>query len=229
MDSKRRKILQVVAGTVVTGGVLTALPRAHGQLNRPPGALTEPEFLARCQRCMRCVDACYPTALGVGHLSDGIENVGTPVLPDPSKCIWCMECVRACPSGALAKVSKTEVSMGVVRIEESKCLAYLKKRRCNDCEKACRDRKAISMKDRRYPVIDPEKCNGCGACLRRCPALKDGAMWLDVTLAKRFDPPAARVLAKLESRTEPEPRPPLAEWARKRLKTLAETYDLDKK
>ena len=60
MDCDRRKFLQVVAGTVVVGGGLSGmagLASGKDDLLRPPGAITEPDFLARCQRCMRCIDA----------------------------------------------------------------------------------------------------------------------------------------------------------------------------
>ncbi len=225
MDGNRRKFLQIVAGGIVSGGVLGMLPRARIKLPRPPGALVEPEFLARCQRCMRCIDACQPTALSLAHPGAGFAAIGTPVL-DYSKCILCMECIRICPSGALAKVAKEELHMGLAVIEQSKCLAYLKKRRCQDCFKACRELKAITMEKKRFPVIDPDKCNGCGACVRRCPEMEKGAIVVDVSYAKRFEPQPERFIARLESRTEVVAPPSLFEWFQKRLITLAQTYGL---
>lgn len=223
MDGNRRKFLQIIAGGIVSGGVLGVLPRARAELPRPPGALVEPEFLARCQRCMRCIDVCQPKALSLAHPGSGFAAIGTPVL-DYSKCIQCMECIRTCPSGALAKVPKEELRMGLAVIEQSNCLAYLKKRRCQDCFKACREQKAITMEKKRFPVIDPEKCNGCGACVRRCPEAEKGAITVDVSHAKRFEPQPERFIARLENRTEAVESPSLTEWIRKRLTTLAQTY-----
>ena len=132
MDRTRRKVLQVVAGALVAGGGLAGVAHGRADLPRPPGAIMEPDFLARCQRCMRCVDACQPAALEVGHLGDGLGNVGTPILLI-DKCIQCMDCARACPSGAITKVSKKELRMGVAIIHEDLCVTYLKKRRCKTC------------------------------------------------------------------------------------------------
>ena len=230
MDCNRRKFLQVVAGSVVVGGGLTCvagLARGKDNLVRPPGALTEPEFLARCQRCLRCVDACQPAALSVAHLGDGLGNVGTPVL-SIDKCIRCMDCVRACPSGALSKVSEKDLRMGVVVINKDACLTYLNKRRCRNCVNACRKYKAIKLEKRRWPVVDAEKCTGCGDCLNRCPEKDKGALYLDLSKIKRFDPPEERVMGKLASRTEEVPQPAFREWIDKRLETLGRVYGLKK-
>ncbi|MBQ5727472.1 MAG: 4Fe-4S dicluster domain-containing protein [Mailhella sp.] len=230
MDCDRRKFLQVVAGTVVVGGGLSGmagLASGKDDLLRPPGAITEPDFLARCQRCMRCIDACEPAALQVAHITDGIANVGTPIL-DIYKCIQCMDCMRVCPSGALAKVAEKELRMGVVVIHKDACLTYLNKRRCKICVDACREFKAIKLEKRRWPVVDAKKCTGCGACLRRCPETERGALTVDTSKIKRFDPPKEKVLEKLESRTEVIPQKTFSEWFSKRMEKLGQAYGLNK-
>ena len=169
-----------------------------------------------------------PGALTVGHLMNGISNIGTPILII-DKCIQCMDCMRACPSGALAKVSKTELRMGVAVIDEKVCLTYRKKRRCKTCADACREFKAITVQKKGYPfpTVNADKCTGCGACVRRCPEKDKHAIYLDLSQAKRFDPPRGAFVAELESRTEP-PNPilTLKEWIYRRVETLANTYGL---
>ena len=45
---------------------------------RPPGALGEKEFLARCIRCLRCVNACPNSAIIVLDDSFGPQSLNTP-------------------------------------------------------------------------------------------------------------------------------------------------------
>lgn len=227
MKVTRRKLLQFAAGGIVTTAVCGAAGLAGAaDLPRPPGALVEEEFLARCARCMRCLDACQPLAIRPGHWLDGPRNLGTPIL-DVSKCITCMECIRTCPTGALSKIPKNEVRLGQMVLNREVCLAWTGKRRCDSCFRACR-KKAISMKDRRYPVIDQNKCEACGMCVRRCPAAKEGALFLDAGLAKRYEPQPGRIITRLEDRVGPYevPPPSYGEWFANRLRILANKYGL---
>lgn len=224
MGLSRRALLQLLASTAVSGGVLglTAVGRAH-DLVRPPGAVAEPDFLAMCARCSRCVDACAPLAISPAHLGSGLANLGTPVL-DTNKCVLCMECLRACPTGALTKIPKEEVFLGTAVIHQETCLAWLKTKRCRDCEKAC-PLKAVEMQEGRFPVIVADKCNGCGICMRRCPT-DPKSITISPEGAKRTARPEARLLASLEDRVGPyeiEP-PPYSTWFVDRLRKLGELY-----
>lgn len=70
---------------------------------RPPGALTEEEFLKTCYRCGSCVDACKPKVIKPIQDNDQ-ELSGTPYIdPDLRACEMCSDlpCVQACPSRAL--------------------------------------------------------------------------------------------------------------------------------
>lgn len=224
MGMSRRTLLQILASAAVSGGVLglTAVGRAH-DLVRPPGAVAEPDFLAMCARCSRCLDACAPLAIMTAPLSGGLANLGTPVL-DTNKCVLCMECIRVCPTGALSKIPKTEVFLGTAVIRQDLCLAWLKTKRCRDCEKAC-PLDAVVMQQGRFPEIVAEKCNGCGICMRRCPT-EPKSIFISPEGARRTARPEARLLAALEDRVGPyevEP-PPYSTWFMDRLRKLGELY-----
>jgi NAD-dependent dihydropyrimidine dehydrogenase PreA subunit len=132
-----------------------------------------------------------------------------------------MECIRTCPTGALKKIPKAEAVIGSIILVQEVCLAWRKIKRCDTCFRACA-MKAVSMKERRYPVIDPAKCDACGVCIRRCP--EPGSLVMSPQGAKRFEPQPGRFIASLEDRVGPYevPPPPFTEWFVKRLRALAE-------
>ena len=165
-------------------------------------------------------------AIRPGHWTDGPRNLGTPIL-DIAKCIRCMACVRTCPTGALTKIPKNEVVLGAITIVQETCLAWKNVRRCDACMRACRS-KAITMKDRRYPVIDLSKCANCGRCLLRCP--EKGALILDPKAAKRYDPPSGIINLKVPDRLGPfDIAPPsYGDWFMARLNFLAQLYGIKK-
>ena len=225
MKISRRSLLQITAGGLVTAAVVGTMGTAGASdLPRPPGALMEDEFLARCARCMRCLDACHPLAIRPAHWLDGTRNLGTPVL-QTDKCISCMECIRACPTGALSKIPKAEVRLGAMILDQGICVSWLGKQRCDKCFRACR-KKAITMKDKRYPVLDQEKCDACGMCIRRCPA--EGALRLDPAGAKRYEPQPGKLITRLDDRVGPYeiPPPSYPEWFANRMRLLAQRYGL---
>ncbi|MEM5788600.1 MAG: 4Fe-4S dicluster domain-containing protein [Syntrophobacteraceae bacterium] len=229
MILSRRAMLQLAASAAASGAImgLTAVGRADN-LVRPPGALEESQFLASCSRCLRCLDACSPLAIKPASVFSGFANVGTPVL-ETSKCILCMECIRACPTGALGKIPKGEVFLGTAVIMKDVCLAWLKTRRCKECEKACK-LEAVVMKENRYPEILADKCNGCGICMRRCPT-EPKSIYISPEGARRTKRQEGRILVSLEDRVGPYdvPPPDFSEWFSNRLEKLAEYYGMSKK
>jgi MauM/NapG family ferredoxin protein len=144
-------------------------------LIRPPGALPEREFRAKCISCGVCVDVWHAMkfdALAIKGFGD-LTNFGTPYLKDVRDfpCTLCMECPKHCPTGALQVVKKEDVKMGMALIDFSLCFGW-NGDVCLSCSKACP--LGASVFDFYYsdwgnqPVIN-EKCVGCGLCVRYCP------------------------------------------------------------
>lgn len=150
---------------------------------RPPGALTEDDFLAACVRCGLCVRDCPYDTLKLAELGDGVAT-GTPYFEARKvPCEMCddIPCVVACPTGALDRelTDIEQARMGLaVLIDQETCLNYLGLR-CDVCYRVCPviDR-AITLErmhnprsDRHalfLPTVHSEHCTGCGKCEQAC-------------------------------------------------------------
>lgn len=139
---------------------------------RPPGAVSEKEFVQRCIKCNKCAQVCPYGSIKMAHLNWG-SRFGTPMIfAREVPCYLCMKCPPVCPSGALDVnlTEKEKVKMGVAVIDTEKCLPY-QGIICRACFERCPIyREAITMKDELYPQLHPEKCTGCGICENVCPA-----------------------------------------------------------
>ncbi len=141
---------------------------------RPPGALVEDDFQKKCIRCGLCKDVCPNQCIDYFDVSSG-TNSGTPyIVPRKQGCILCMKCNNACPSGALQPLKddiesiKATVNMGVASLDKNICYSY-NDRICGVCYRACPLQDiALKIGPWETPIIDTEKCVGCGLCERIC-------------------------------------------------------------
>jgi len=141
---------------------------------RPPGALPEAEFLARCTRCDACVAACPKWAVRKAGAELGPRMAGTPIiLPDEQPCWLCkdMPCIPACEPGALAPLaSPADARMGTIAIRMDACYAA-QGSICETCAERCPVRpEAIRVAFGQAPELSLERCTGCGVCAWLCPA-----------------------------------------------------------
>jgi ferredoxin-type protein NapG len=139
---------------------------------RPPGALPEREFLARCLRCGKCAQVCPYRSIRIAGLLDGLELMGTPFIRARDTPCWlCMKCTAVCPSGALDRKvkAKESVRMGTAAIDRNACLAW-QGTLCRSCYDDCPlFNEALVMDAELRPVVNEKKCVGCGVCEHVCP------------------------------------------------------------
>jgi len=88
----------------------------------------------------------------------------------------CVECTKVCPSGALQRLNpdeKRSYIIGEALVDGSRCFVTLAQKDCDACAAACPfGAIRIHWDDdlyAAYPLIDINRCNGCGACEAVCP------------------------------------------------------------
>ena len=134
---------------------------------RPPYGLDESLFQRECAMCesQACVASCDERIVV-------IQADGTPMLNFvESGCTFCEECANACELNVLSlkHTHTVEKLNATFRISTEDCVAH-NGVICFSCKEPCID-DAILFNGMFNPVIDMDKCTGCGFCLGRCPTL----------------------------------------------------------
>lgn len=142
---------------------------------RPPYALDELDFLLSCTRCDKCIEACPHQVIFSLPARLGAQVVGTPAMDLVNKgCHLCEDwpCVEACEPKALMFPEAEEgeerflPQIAIAEINTHTCLPY-NGPECGACKSSCPVPGALLWKGAK-PVIDPEKCTGCGLCREAC-------------------------------------------------------------
>ena len=148
---------------------------------RPPGTISEEDFLGACVRCGLCVRDCPYDTLKLAELGHEVAT-GTPYfVAREVPCEMCEDipCVAACPTDALSKelTDIRDANMGVaVLTGDDTCYSVTGRGNCQACYLACPIRdEAISMVMKIehgriffVPTVHREHCTGCGMCENDC-------------------------------------------------------------
>lgn len=161
----------------------------------PPGALTANHFAHHCTACQLCVSAC-PN--GVLRPATELGRFMQPELSyERGYCRpECTRCSEVCPVGAIKPITKEEkasMQVGHAVWIRKNCVVITDDVHCGNCERHC-PTGAIQMvpsdennpRSHKIPVINTERCIGCGACENLCPARPYSAIYVEGHLATKI-------------------------------------------
>ena len=190
-DIGRRQAIFGVAAGVLMLPLLKANAMSKrdntGRLVRPPGAVPEDLFSARCLACGQCMKVCPTNAIQPCTLDDGLPRLSTPkIVPRIGACEEkCHVCGNVCPTEALRKLPYEEkrfAKIGTAVIDKNRCLAWEQNKECLVCDEVCPyhaiDPTVLQTARGMFkvPVVDADLCMGCGMCEQRCPIFDTAAI-----------------------------------------------------
>ena len=155
-DLSRRGLILAGGGLLLASmwgvGGLAGANRNAG-LIRPPGALDEERFLARCLRCGQCMRICPANIIQPALLEAGVQGLWTPAINyriSRSGCLPnCIACGQVCPTAAIRPLSLEEkqgagefaaqgpIRMGTAFVDRGRCLPWAMDRPCLVCHELC--------------------------------------------------------------------------------------------
>ena len=155
-DLSRRGLIVAGSGLLLASmwgvGALAGTNRNAG-LIRPPGALDEERFLARCIRCGQCMRICPANIIQPALLEAGVQGLWTPAINyriSRSGCLPnCIACGQICPTAAIRPLSLEEkqgagefaaqgpIRMGTAFVDRGRCLPWAMDRPCLVCHELC--------------------------------------------------------------------------------------------
>ena len=172
------------------GGYATIVkkePRAKFRTLTPAGSLSASNMAAHCTGCQLCVSVCPNNVL---HPSPYLENFMQPAMSyEKGYCRpECVKCSEVCPAGAIKPISvieKSSIQIGHAVWVKRNCIVISDDVDCGNCAEHC-PTGAINMvlsdykdkKSRKIPVINKERCIGCGACEHLCPSRPFSAIYV---------------------------------------------------
>jgi ferredoxin-type protein NapF len=132
---------------------------------RPPYGLDESLFQSGCLACEHhaCVTSCEEKIIV-------LDERKIPTLDfSRNGCTFCEACAQACDHEVLSleRSGAEEWINAMFRIHPDACIAH-QGVICFACKEPCME-DAILFNGMFNPVIDENRCNGCGFCLGRCP------------------------------------------------------------
>lgn len=154
----------------------------------PPGAQGLRHMVQHCTACQLCVSVCPNEVL---RPSTRLETLMQPESSyERGYCRpECTICSEVCPAGAILKITsadKSAIQIGHAVWVKENCVPLTDGVECGNCARHC-PTGAIQMipsdntnpDSPKIPVVDTERCIGCGACENLCPARPFSAIYVE--------------------------------------------------
>lgn len=153
----------------------------------PPGALSARNFAQHCTACQLCVSVCPNQVL---RPSGSLMTLMQPEMSyERGYCRpECTKCAEVCPAGAIKPITKEDksaIQIGhAVWIKEN-CVPLTDGMNCGNCARHCPTGAILmvlsdpdSPDSPKIPVVNTERCIGCGACENLCPSRPFSAIYI---------------------------------------------------
>jgi polyferredoxin len=189
--------------------IIDKQPPARPVAITPPGSCSARNMARHCTGCQLCVAVCPNHVL---QPSGSFLTLMQPVMSyEYGYCRpECVKCTEVCPTHALQPLTtadKSALKIGTAQWVKELCVVITDKQPCDNCARHC-PVQAITMidnpdepqteqsgdggfrwgappKKRLIPMIDTEKCIGCGACENLCPSRPLSAVWVEGIMMHR--------------------------------------------
>lgn len=154
----------------------------------PPGSLSVRNFMTHCTACQLCVSVCTNHVL---RPSSSLSRMMQPEMSyERGYCRpECTKCAEVCPAGAIRPVTtadKSAIQIGHAVYVYENCVVNTDGVECGNCARHC-PTGAIQMvasiagdpDSPKLPVVNAERCIGCGACEHLCPSRPFSAIYVE--------------------------------------------------
>ena len=201
-DTSRRSFLTATAILATTATLKAQQKKVDGGLAviedkkipvratpiEPPGSWSARDFARHCTACQLCVSACPNNVLRPS--SDPARLMQPEMSYERGYCRpECTRCSEVCPAGAIRPITvadKSSTRIGHAVWVRKNCIPLTDGAECGNCARHCPSGAILMVphdsgnpESVRIPVINAERCIGCGACENLCPARPFSAIYVE--------------------------------------------------